>query len=510
MQKKRTEADQQGGLCGENGMKEDHGKLIMQWLLPFAIAVIVVLIMFFNFSVKTKREAAETVENKIEEVAEKYALKVKGDLLSICLVGKTSAQVISQQSPSDSEVIQQLLASIADNTEICEVIYCDKDGNATDHQGNKVDFGVNGYIEKLEKDPKINYLFEKEDAITGAASIIIGVPVGEAGGSLLLFYPLKHLETITEMSGEFNDSAFLSIINTEGDIFQAVDRESNFLKGSNIWSNVDKEYQNDTSKARVRMQNNKTGSFITMADDEMRTLVYTPIGVEDWVLLIGIDQSYVEYSQEIIFSRSIRRLYQLLGVTFLFVTLIAVVNYIGKVRNAEKNKTLQEKADTDLLTGLNNKLATERKIKEYMAQNQDKIGMLFLIDIDNFKKINDTMGHAFGDEVLRSLGKQIGVNFRVTDIIGRVGGDEFMVFLKDLQKDEVVLKEARKLDYFFKHFEVGEYVKYSATASIGAAVFPADGNDFESLYKSADQAVYKAKKRGKNQIAFFDDRDRKQ
>ena len=490
-------------------MKEDHGNLMFQWLLPFAIAVIVVLIMFFNFSLKIKKEAVETIEDKFEEVAEKYALKVNGDLQGICLVGETSAQVISQRSPSNEGIIQLLLESIAESTEVCEAIYCDKDGNAIDHQGNRVDFEGNNYIEKLEKDPDLNYLFEKEEAITGAASIIMGVPVEETEGYLLLFYPLKRLKSITEMSGEFNDSAFLSIINVEGDIFQAEDRASSFLKGSNIWANVDKEYQNDTSKARVRMQNNKTGSFITMAGEEIRTLVYTPIGVEDWVLLIGIDQSYVEFRQEAIFSKSIRRLYQLLGVTFLFVALIAAVNYVGKIRNAERNKTLQEKADTDLLTGLNNKLATERKIKEYMAQNQDKLGMLFVIDIDNFKKINDTMGHAFGDEVLRSLGKQIGVNFRVTDIIGRVGGDEFMVFLKDLQKDEIVLREAKKLEYFFKHFEVGEYVKYSATASIGAAVFPADGNDFESLYKSADQAVYKAKKRGKNQVAFFDDRDRK-
>ena len=66
-----------------------------------------------------------------------------------------------------------------------------------------------------------------------------------------------------------------------------------------------------------------------------------------------------------------------------------------------------------------------------------------------------------------------------------------------------------KLEYFFRHFQVGDYVKYSATASIGAAVFPADGSDFETLYKAADGALYKAKKRGKNQLAFFDDRDRK-
>jgi diguanylate cyclase (GGDEF)-like protein len=118
------------------------------------------------------------------------------------------------------------------------------------------------------------------------------------------------------------------------------------------------------------------------------------------------------------------------------------------------------------------------------------------------------MGHAFGDEVLKTLGSTIGSIFRVTDIIGRTGGDEFTVFLKFLKTDENTLKEAEKLVQFFKDFTAGEYVKYSATASIGAAVYPTHGRDYETLYKAADQALYKAKKRGKNQLAFYDDRDR--
>ena len=144
-----------------------------------------------------------------------------------------------------------------------------------------------------------------------------------------------------------------------------------------------------------------------------------------------------------------------------------------------------------------------------MRENPKSLAMMFVLDIDNFKKINDTMGHAFGDEVLSDLGKRISANFRVSDIIGRTGGDEFIIFLKALKDDSNTLREAQKLVNFFKNFQVGEYVKYSATASIGAAVFPADGADFDTLYKAADQALYKAKKRGKNQLAFYDDRDQK-
>ena len=160
-------------------------------------------------------------------------------------------------------------------------------------------------------------------------------------------------------------------------------------------------------------------------------------------------------------------------------------------------------ADTVLLTDLNNKMATERKIREYMEQYPDKQGVLFVLDVDNFKKINDTMGHAFGDEVLRNLAVRLQSMFRATDIVGRTGGDEFMVFLKDIREITMIERVGKKIEQFFHQFEVGEYVKYSVTASVGAAVFPGDGRTFEDLYKSADNALYVSKRHGKNQLTFY-------
>ena len=88
-----------------------------------------------------------------------------------------------------------------------------------------------------------------------------------------------------------------------------------------------------------------------------------------------------------------------------------------------------------------------------------------------------------------------------------------MVFVKNVNTEEHIYKEAKKVENFFRKFEVGEYVKYAATASIGVAIFPEEGANFEKLYKAADRAVYKAKERGKKQLAFYDDKwdiDRKE
>lgn len=488
-------------------MKEEYGRLMIRWLIPFASAIIVILILFFNFSVKIRQEAVETVENRLKTNAEDYALQVSKDFESVRMIGEHTAQVIELQKLTDPEAIQQLLALAAEITESQKVIYSDKDQKAVDHMGNIVNLEEMDYRELLKSNSDTGYYFIKDDQVMGSSAILLIVPMDENGGDLLIYYPLERLDDIFKSVG-LSESEFVMLGASEGEIFRSNEMKSNFLIGENIWRNIDEEYQNEVSKAKVRIQNMMVGCIEVAADEEERTIVFSPIGIEDWVIIVGVNQFYVDYNENGIFSKTIGMLYQLLGVMVLFLVIFAVINFVGKVRNEENRKDLQEKADTDLLTGLNNKLATERKIKEYISKYPNSLAIMFIIDIDNFKKINDTMGHAFGDEVLRSFGKQIGANFRVTDIIGRTGGDEFTIFLKNLQSDENTIREAQKLEYFFEHFEVGEYVKYSATASIGAAVFPADGRDFGALYKSADQALYKAKKRGKNQLAFYDDRNR--
>ncbi len=219
--------------------------------------------------------------------------------------------------------------------------------------------------------------------------------------------------------------------------------------------------------------------------------------------MTGIPQTYIDRLVAQQWKDVKNMMYQLIAVIFVFICMVAIINIVSKIYNIKKQKQLEEKADTDLLTGLNNKLATERKIKEFIARNPNAQSMMFILDIDNFKKINDTMGHAFGDEVLRSLGQQISTIFRATDIVGRAGGDEFIVFLKNITQAGDVRKEAKKVEDFFKDFKAGEYTKYSATASIGVAIFPEEGSDFESIYKAADKALYRAKERGKNQLAFY-------
>lgn len=488
-------------------MKNGRGRAILQWFLLLLGISALISLLFFKFYVDVMEESTKQVETETEEITEKYALKVTNDFQSITISGKTIAQIISGEE--DPEAIRQLLVAVVDQTQIYEAVYCDKQGKVITQDGRTGDLNELNYQRALEPISEVVYHYRQEDGgLSDAEAIVVIVPVSEEGEKLILLYSMDRIKTLTEIKGEFDKEAFAVVSDKDGNLFSYQEIESNFTKKGNIWKNIDKKYVNAGTQARVAMQNGRTYSTALASEGEERTIIFTPIGVEGWNLIIGINQDYVDARQSQAWTKTLVKLCWLLFVMVLFFIVFMISNAITRKRNAERSKVLQEKADTDLLTGLNNKLATERKIKEYIENCPNSMAMMFVLDIDNFKTINDTLGHAFGDEVLRTLGKHIGVNFRVTDIIGRSGGDEFTIFLKDLKEDANTLKEAQKLVKFFKDFQVGDYVKYSPTASIGAAVFPADGKDFDALYKAADQALYKAKKRGKNQLAFFDDRDR--
>lgn len=282
-------------------------------------------------------------------------------------------------------------------------------------------------------------------------------------------------------------------LSTEGNFFE-------YLKANNKDQEIIDTIQNKVPLTK------ETNLVAKVGKDEIYC-AFTPLEVNDWYLVMGVTNSYVNTikSSELTATRSM--VINMIGALVLFFTLVVIVNVINKKRYNDRNRALEKKADTDLLTELNNKIATERKIREYINENRDSQALMFVFDIDNFKKINDTRGHAFGDEVLRTIGMRLKAEFRMSDVIGRVGGDEFILFLKNIKDESILKRESGRVEDLFRDFKVGQYSKYKVTASIGCAIFPKNADNFEELYKAADKALYKAKQRGKNQLAFYGDEE---
>ena len=183
---------------------------------------------------------------------------------------------------------------------------------------------------------------------------------------------------------------------------------------------------------------------------------------------------------------------------------------VGTISDIDEEKRIMEdlrrRAELDALTGLYNHAEMERRAEMYLAGRPETVCAMFVIDVDNFKQINDRQGHLFGDAVLAELAAGMKKLTRKSDVIGRIGGDEFAMFLKDIPSSRIAEEKARKLLSMFQQLFKGEKKSVEVTCSVGLAIYPWDGNDYQSLYHCADMALYQSKSQGKNRYARYDAR----
>lgn len=184
--------------------------------------------------------------------------------------------------------------------------------------------------------------------------------------------------------------------------------------------------------------------------------------------------------------------------------LLKVVSHVKNINEYKRREQeLHGIAIRDGLTNLYNKVYTEQAIAEIL-KNADSYGALFMIDIDNFKGVNDTVGHLFADDVLKMFANILSSVFRPDDIVGRFGGDEFIAFMKYKGDKELIKSRAEEIIHRFDTYiqSLGD-VPFSTSCSIGISVAPQDGLTFCQLYKNADEAMYSSKSGGKHRVSFY-------
>jgi diguanylate cyclase (GGDEF)-like protein len=173
----------------------------------------------------------------------------------------------------------------------------------------------------------------------------------------------------------------------------------------------------------------------------------------------------------------------------------------GTLSDLKDRRYFENKAEFDSLTGIYGRESCTMLVKEYLKRN-DVPCALFMIDIDDFKKINDTLGHIRGDDVLRELCKVLKKSFREDDVIGRVGGDEFIALLKGTSSADVIARRSGDILTGVNAIYSDLTVK-KISCSIGVAVRSGRLSDFQSLFGAADMALYESKSSGKNSFTVF-------
>lgn len=192
-----------------------------------------------------------------------------------------------------------------------------------------------------------------------------------------------------------------------------------------------------------------------------------------------------------------------------------VTRVIGRLVNINERKIremdLKIRAEKDALTGMYNQGATEQLIKKYLdeslediQEDVDELHAFIMIDLDNFKEVNDILGHAQGDKVLGDTAMTIMTNFKGSDIPGRIGGDEFIIFVRDIESISQADMLAAQLCEQLRRSMPSAYGEIIISASIGVSIFPYHGTTYEELFEKADKALYTAKANGKDGYRIFD------
>lgn len=185
------------------------------------------------------------------------------------------------------------------------------------------------------------------------------------------------------------------------------------------------------------------------------------------------------------------------------VLLRRVDNIMRQIDSLRQIQGLKVVAESDPMTGLLNKIFAQKTLSELCPKAS---GVLMMLDLDNFKLVNDLYGHGMGDRVLIRFADILRGNVRSSDVVGRFGGDEFIIFCRDIHSERLVAEKSEAINAELlaaaREF-MGESMNIPLGASLGAVFVPDEGTDFSELYKKADKALYSVKQNGKHGYAVY-------
>ena len=324
-----------------------------------------------------------------------------------------------------------------------------------------------------------------------------------------------------------------------------LDRKGKTIASSHESIDLVKESQSEgTYKYIAEKINNESGIIYTAVNDEDAIVSYSKNLLTGWTIITVQPQKYI-------LNQVYKTIFQAISICLCILIVIMATAYlmavevtkpiieiknvandivkgkntVGKIEIKSEDEigqmaeafnkirssrdAYQLESELDKLTKLYNKTTTENickmKLKNFMEQEpHESLMALYIIDLDNFKKMNDTKGHQFGDKILVEFAKVLRKQFRPNDCIGRFGGDEFVVIIDNLPHMGIITRKAEQIKQAACNLTV-EGVPAGITASTGIAIVPNHGTDYETLFKIADESLYYVKAHGRNGYHYSDE-----
>ena len=470
----------------------------------FVLATAAGLFFFFKgLNASVDQYTRQTLKNYISKQCEHMH-----SLLDIHYEYLTSiAEHVADQEELITETNLQLIDSLDDHSDIELMALMEPDGTAHYSDGTEKNVSYRAYFQKALAGERA--LSEPlESSVNQDIRIVLAVPVQKDNriiGVLAGSYDATSISQLL-LNDLFDGEGYSLIVNTKGEIvgFDGTGAYRKLTYGDNFFTYCGEKIMTDAAsldKVRTDFARHHKGIILMQNPEEdsaRQYMSYAPLGINGWMICYILPEDVAQESYSFIENYEVNLI---LG--FLVIVSVMLI-YIG-VFVTQRNILLKRAAQTDALTGVYNKKNTEEKINRLLHNPADKGRHAFLImDVDNFKHINDTYGHAVGDSVLKEFGKILQNYFRENDIIGRIGGDEFVVLMQGIEESFVAEERAKVLGEEVSGHTFPGYPE-RLSISIGIALSPDCGTAYMELYQCADHALYAVKHSGKNSCCVCPD-----
>lgn len=475
-------------------------------IIIFICAVVISLGLFLLYVQKS-------IDTNSQKTMTSNVAKQSDHALSILNIHYGFLNSIADKMGDSSDILSdenmELLVSLAANTDFERTALIEADGTAYYDNGAIKNVAQRKYFLEAMKgqatlsDPLNSSVDQETRVILCVPVRCNGRIIGALGGS----YNVTALSQML-FNDIFDDAGYSLIVTKEGEII-AYDGEPSYHKityGDNFFDfykdrtllsknslvNVKKDFSaGNDGLIKIRTDSNKKSD---------QYIAYTRLGMNDWMICYVIPVSDAQSSYSFIKS------YEGIFISVFFILVLLLVFYIIH-NNRIRNEELRHDAQTDGLTGVLNKRTTEALINEILEQRPHEKGTFIILDVDKFKEVNDHYGHAVGDIVLSTLGQTLRNYFRENDIIGRISGDEFVIYMCKTESKERAVTRIQALADTVKNLSFAEMNGHHITISIGISFAPEHGTCYMDLYKNADTALYETKQNGRNGYFLFQKQD---
>lgn len=464
------------------------------------IAIVVVLVLlsvasFVLYQNNTKNILAEKSKADMKKSTDQSIILTNSLIDNYFSELDTIAIFCGVNSGINDQEIYGLLQQKNHGNTYSQVGVAGLDGFIYTGSGSKQNVSGQDYFQRALKGERVvsNIL---ADPATGRDIIVLATPIEHNGvitGAACAQYDVQSFTDLLS-SSQFKDAGATMIMQENGKMVSSYAGMENF---DTFYDALEQQMEfrgdNTLESFETRVKNGESGLFTYFRNNNERYVYFEPVGINDWTMIsLVMAETIDRQTTPINAGAFVLMIFNILLYGVILATILAIIKRFEK--QMESNQR-------DPLTHLYNKDIAHTIIERHLKkEGQKQRHACFFLDIDDFKRINDTYGHQTGDDVLFSVAQMLLHCFRESDIIARFGGDEFVVWIKDLPTVDIVRQKAEMLCNITA---AGPNIPISL--SIGIAWYPGDGTSYTEVMQHADEALYRAKNSGKGNYQFYSD-----